>query len=183
MLEIHIPEQELFDDDEGTFLKVPETSFQIEHSLLSIKKWESKWHKPFLSKKDKTVEEMIDYIRCMTLDSDVDPIVYRHIPTEELEKIIEYIQDPMTATWFSKHTPAGPGSQSGDVITNEIVYYWMIELGIPIEFQKWHLEQLMTLIRVVTAKRAPKKKMSQKEAIEQQRALNAQRKAKLKSNG
>lgn len=183
MLKLVIEPQALLDEKTLSIINIPGATLELEHSLISIKKWESKWHKPFLDKKDKTIEEIIDYIECMTIKGNVDPIVYQHLPSEAIEKVITYIQDPMTATWFSNNNTIGAQRSSGEVVTNEIIYYWMIELGIPVEFQKWHISQLLTLIKVVTLKRQPPKKMSQKEAMAQQRALNAQRRAKMKSKG
>lgn len=189
MLEVVIPEQhyELFDDKKEEFLPpidIKETKIQLEHSLISLKKWEQKWHKPFLSKSDKlTYEELSDYIRCMTLNHGVDPEVYKWIPKDVINDIVEYIRDPMTATWFREDKLVGAQKSSREAITAEIIYYWMITLGIPVEFQKWHLNQLLTLIKVVNIKNQKPKKQDPKEAARERAALNAKRRAELQSKG
>lgn len=181
---VTIPKNELFDSEKNEFIeKIEETTLQLEHSLISLKKWEQKWHKPFLNKEEKTIEELLDYIRCMTLNRNVDPEVYKHIPPNVFKEIIDYIEDPMTATWFSDNSTIGAQRSSREIVTTEIIYYWMITLNIPVEFQKWHLNQLLTLIKVVSIKNAPKKKMNAREAAQQRAALNASRRAKFNSKG
>lgn len=170
MLQIHIPEREYFDESTSTFLLVPEVSLQLEHSLISISKWESKWCKPFLGKEEKTEEMTRDYIRCMTLNRDVDPVVYQSLTQEDFQKIRDYINAPMTATWFSERDKRAPNRQ---VITSELIYYWMIAQGIPIECEKWHLNRLFTLIRVCAEKNKQPKKMSKGD----RKSLMAQRRA------
>lgn len=182
MISIKVPTKELFDSDKNEFIRIKGTTLQLEHSLISLKKWEQKWHKPFLKKEDKTNEEILDYIRCMTI-SNVDNNVYYALTSSQINEIIEYIKDPMTATWFSKSPEDEFRSMSGSIITAEIVYYWMISLGIPMECEKWHLNSLFTLIKVIDLKNTPKKKMNQRDATAQRRALNAQRRAKYKSKG
>lgn len=188
MLEITIPEQhyEFYDEVKEEFLPqidIKETKIQIEHSLISVKKWEQKWHKPFLKDSEKTHEEMMDYIRCMTLTHGVDPKVYSWIPEKIIEEIIEYINDPMTATWFSKNNLIGAQKNSREVITAEVIYYWMIALNIPVEFQKWHLNQLLTLIKVVNIKNGKPKKVSAVDAARERAALNKKRREQYNSNG
>lgn len=184
MLKVKIPEQELWDEQKEEFLPViKETYLQLEHSLISLKKWEQKWHKPFLGKNEKTREEIIDYIRCMTLTPNVDPMVYQYMPDSVIIEVVNYIKDPMTATWFSNYNKIGAAKTSDEVITAEIIYYWMITLNVPVEFQKWHLNQLLTLIKVVNIKNGPKKKMGKKEAANHRAALNAARRAKYHSKG
>lgn len=187
MYELVIPEQHkefwIESKQEFIYADFKETKLQLEHSLISLKKWESKWHKPFLGKNDKSPEEITDYIRCMTIGKEPDPIVYLFIPPEKIEEIVKYIENPMTATWFSKDGKVGASKSSKEVITNEIIYYWMISLGIPVDFQKWHLNQLLTLIKVVNIKNEPKKKMSRKQEAQQRAALNAQRRAKYNTKG
>lgn len=153
---------------------------QLEHSLLSLSKWESKWCVPFLDKKSLTPEEMIDYIKCMTLTKNVNPEVYDHITGAHVDKIMEYIYAPMTATTFAKDQP---GKSSHRVVTAELIYYWMLSLNIPSEYQKWHLNRLLTLIRVCNVENNPKKKMSQREIMRQNSQLNAKRRAALGSRG
>lgn len=180
MLTITIPATEEYDDAREEFISTEEQTLTLEHSLVSISKWESKWHKPFLSKDEKTREETIDYIRCMTLTKNVDPNVYYALTSDNIKEINDYIEDPMTATWFSdKHK----GPKSREIITSELIYYWMTALQIPFECQKWHINRLMTLIQICSIKSQPPKKMGKKEAMSQQRALNAARRAKSGSLG
>lgn len=176
MLEITIPKQEYFDESCGEFVYVPEQHLTLEHSLVSLSKWESKWHKPFLQEESKTIEESLDYIRCMTINKNVNPLAYRGITPALFKQINDYIDAPMTATWFSKEQSKGSKSE---VITSELIYYWMIALQIPVEFEKWHLNRLITLIKVCNIKNAPPKKMSRREIMERNRRLNAARKKKL----
>lgn len=184
MLEVTIPEMEIFDEDTNTFIAiVKKTTLRLEHSLISLKKWESKWHKPFLGKENKTPEEISDYIRCMTINQVDDPAIYKFIPANVIEQVVKYIEDPMTATWFSNSVNANLPKSRGRIVTNELIYYWMIALNIPVEFQKWHLNQLLTLIKVVNIENGPKKKMSRKEEAQQRAALNAARRAKYNSKG
>jgi hypothetical protein len=181
MLEITIPEREMWLEDKEEFVYIKETHLQLEHSLISLKKWESKWHKPFLEEKDLTEEEIRDYIRCMTLTKGVDPDIYRYITPSVKKEIIDYIKDPMTATWFSKRDQNGVGKKR--IVTAEIIYYWMITLNIPVQFEKWHLNQLMTLIRVCNAENATPKKMSKRDILTNNARINAARRAKHKSKG
>lgn len=184
MKEIKIPAQQGFDEEKEKFvLLVEETKLRLEHSLVSMSKWESKWHKPFLGKKDKTEEEILDYIRCMTINKNVDPNVYNYIPQDVFESIMDYIENPMTATWFSKTDESKTGIRKKEVITSEIVYYWMVTLGIPLECEKWHLNRLITLIRVINVKNTPPKKMSKENILRGNKKLNNARKARYKSRG
>lgn len=179
---LKVPAQSGFDSDRNEFVEVKETTLQLEHSLISLKKWEQKYHKPFLDKEhDKTAEEWIYYVECMTMTQNVDPNVYKYMSMDTLRQITEYIEDPMTATWFSD-SPQSKAKQNKEIVTAEIVYYWMIELNIPIQFEKWHLNQLLTLIRVINIKH-DSKKMGKKEQAMQRSALNAQRRAKAHSRG
>lgn len=183
MIEIKIPKVELFDEKKEEFITIPETTLQLEHSLISLSKWEQKWHKPFLGMNEKkTKEEMFDYIRCMTLTKDVDPIVYQFISPKILNEIFDYIEDPMTATWFNNENQKKTGRKNR-VVTNELIYCWMVMLGIPVQFEEWHLNRLMTLIRVINAENTPAKKMSKKEIQAQNARINAARRAKYKTKG
>ena len=181
MLRITIPENELFDESTQQFVTVKETTLQLEHSLVSLSKWESKWHKAFLSRKDKTFEETIDYIRCMTITKNVDPIVYTCLTAKNIEEINQYIDDPMTATHFMERDT--PGGGSGDTVTSELIYYWMIAFNIPSEYQKWHLNRLIALIKVCNIKNQPTKKMGKGEIMRRNAALNAARRKKAHSRG
>lgn len=178
-IKITIPKTELYDEENMTFIEIKEQSILLEHSLVSLHKWEQKWHIPFLDSK-KTNEQTLDYLRFMTITQNVDPLVYKLIPPQEMKRVNEYIENPMTATTFHN---LGKKKRKKEIITAEIIYYWMIKLGIPVEFQKWHLNSLMTLIEVIGLKEAPEKTMSAREAMTQQRSLNAARKAKWNTRG
>lgn len=184
MLTVTIPDYNGFDEETQEFVTIKGATLQLEHSLISLKKWEQKWHIAFLDKKtQKTNEQMLDYIRCMTINPNINDDVYKIIPTTVATEIIKYIEDPMTATWFSDNKTIGAQSNKGEVVTAEIIYYWMIALNIPVEFQKWHLNSLLTLIRVVNIKNQPNKKMGDKEWASQRAALNAKRRARSHSKG
>lgn len=180
MLKITIPGQEFWDEEKERFINTKGATLQLEHSLVSLSKWEAKWHKPFLAKGDKTVEETVDYIRCMTLTQNVNPSVYDFITNDVIDQVSNYIENPMTATWFSKEEKGPPGRE---VITAEIIYYWMVAYNIPFDCQKWHLNRLLTLIRVCNVKNAPPEKLSPKEIAKRQAALNAARRKAHKSKG
>lgn len=178
MLSITIPPHEYYDEIHNTFGSTKETTLQLEHSLVSLSKWESKWKKPFLSKEKKTAEECLDYIRCMTITQNVDPAVYMGITSQIIERVNNYIEDSMTATWFRKDESGRP---SREVITSEVIYYWMVAQNIPFECQKWHLNRLLTLIRVCNVKNSPSKKMDKQAIMERNKALNASRKSKSRA--
>lgn len=179
MLEITIPESDYYDEAHERFVTSKKQTLKLEHSLVSLSKWESKWKKPFLSDKPKTWEETIDYVRCMTITQNVNPDAYYAISESGLERIQEYINDSMSATWFRKDT----NRPSRRIITSEVIYSQMITLGIPVDFEKWHLNRLMTLIRVCSEENAPKKKMSNKEILRQNRALNNIRRSQHHTRG
>lgn len=183
MLEIRIPAVELYDEDKNEFYQPVEkdTVLQLEHSLISLRKWESKWHVPFFSKKGHSAEEMLDYIRCMTLTRNVNPDIYKYIPRKEMERIGKYIEDPMTATWFSEDEKKQGGVTP--VVTAEIVYYQMFSYNIPLDCEKWHLNQLLTLIRVFQEKNNPKKIKKGKDLYRSNAKLNAARRKALGSRG
>lgn len=178
MIEITIPETEFFDESTSSFVMVKGYTLKLEHSLLSVSKWESKWKKPFLTDKKKTDAEAIDYIRCMTLTQGIPEEAYLAIPTSELTRIADYINDPMTATTFSDNLP-----RSSQIITSELIYYNMVAAGVPFECQKWHLNRLLTLLRICGIKSQPSKKMSVNQIRSQNAALNAARRAKTGSRG
>lgn len=173
-----IPER--WDEKNGEFIPPITTALQLEHSLLSLSKWESKWCKPFFSKEEKTFEQTLDYIKCMTLNKNIQPEVYGKLSRENIDEINQYIEAPMTATWFPKDSS---GKNNRRVITNELIYYWMIALNIPFECQKWHINRLLTLIRVCNIENQPQKKMSKQEIASRNKALNEQRKRQLNTRG
>jgi hypothetical protein len=184
MLEIVIPKQRLFNEQTNELFELKEQKLQLEHSLVSISKWESKWNKSFLSNKEPmTEEEIVDYIRCMTITTNVNPLVYVCIPKNVIDKVVTYINAPMTATTFGQERPGKRSKQSKEKITSELIYYWMVALNIPFECQKWHLNRLITLIRVCNIKNSPKKKMKSKDVMKRNRALNAARRQQMNTSG
>lgn len=182
MLQITIPATEGWDDKKEEFVPVDkEVTLQLEHSLISLSKWESKYCKAFLSKKAKTDEETLDYIKFMTITPNIKSEVYYRLTNENIEEINRYIESPMTATYFSEMSG---GSSNSEQITSELIYYWMIALNIPFDpCQKWHLNRLLTLVRVCNIKNQPPKKMSRREIMNRNAALNAQRRAQMGSRG
>lgn len=180
MLQVVVPEREFFDEANQIFLNTKRETFHIEHSLVSLSKWESKWNVPFLDKTQKTTEQAIDYVRCMTITQNVNPEVYKCLTRQNLDEISNYIEAPMTATWFNDKSER---QSNKEIITAEIIYYWMIAHNIPMECQKWHLNRLLTLIRVCSAKNAPAKKMNRREMLDQRRALNESRRKQINSKG
>ena len=179
MLRIVIPGQEFWDEEKQEFINTKEQVLQLEHSLISLSKWEAKWCKVFLSKQEKTAEETIDYIKCMTITPNVDPEVYTRLTKENIKEIEDYIEAPMTATYFSSND----NKQSREQATYELIYYWMIALTIPFECEKWHLNRLLTLIKVCNIKNQPPKKMGKREIMSRNAALNAARRKQLNTKG
>lgn len=180
MLRITIPAIDFFNNQTQEFIRTEDTTITLEHSLLSLSKWESKWNKPFLGSGNKTVEECLDYIRCMTQEEDIDPLIYQGITREIFERIDKYIEAPMTATTI-RETPGRKTNR--ETVTSELIYYWMAALGIPFSCEKWHLNRLLMLIRVSNIRNSPQKKMSKRDIYNQNRALNAARKRQLGTHG
>jgi hypothetical protein len=170
---------ELYDEENGTFIYFKEQCLNLEHSLVSLSKWESKWHKPFLTNGEKSTAETIDYIRCMTITQSVNDDTYRCITNENVNQVRKYIDDPMTATTFSNEKK----TQNREIITAEIIYYWMVKFNIPFECQKWHLNRLLTLINVCSIKDTPKKKMPRSEIARRNSEINASRKKSMNTRG
>jgi len=179
MLKITIPPIEQYDEANDEFITSKEYVLQLEHSLVSLSKWESKWHKPFLSKDAKTREESIDYIRCMTSTQNVDPDAYKFISAQNIAEVSAYIEKTMTATVFAQEKK----TINREIITAEIIYYWMVSMNIPFECQKWHLDRLLTLINVCNIKNQSPKKRSRKDIMSRNTSLNAARKQTLNTNG
>lgn len=181
MLQIKVPGREFFDERTQTFYETKPCILKLEHSLLSISKWEAKWHKPFLTPlEDKPISrnEMMDYIICMSLSTNIEKEVILSLSNKDIDKITEYIQNPMTATTFvDRHK-----SQKREIITSEIVYYWMVMYNIPFECEKWHINRLLTLIRVCTVKMNAEK-MSKNDLYAQNRAINMARRKRLGTKG
>ena len=181
MLRLVVPiSPEGWDEKKNEFIEPKVQVLQLEHSLVSISKWESKWCKPFISKKDMTLEETIDYVKCMTLTQNVNPEVYTHLNSEHIDRVRDYIEAPMTATVISDDRNT---KGKGETVTAELIYYWMIALQIPFECQKWHLNRLLTLIKVCNIKNQPPKKRSKRDIMSRNTALNAARRKQLNTRG
>lgn len=179
MLTITVPETELFDQEKNEFIYVKEQTLSLEHSLVSVSKWESKWKKPWLSGKEMSLEQSLDYIRCMTITQNVNPNTYLALTADLIKQVNDYIDDPMSATRFLDKKKGGRSR----TFTSEDIYSLMISYGIPMECQKWHLNRLITLIRVREDDLTPKKKMSPKELYRYNNDLNEQRKKALNTSG
>lgn len=180
MLQITVPAREFYNEQTNEFINIKEQTLQLEHSLISLSKWESKWCKSFIDSKDKTDEQMFDYVRCMTLTTNVKPEVYKCLSPDNIRQINEYIEAPMTATYFYEDNNKGGKKET---LTAELIYYYMIANNIPFECQKWHLNRLITLIRVCSLKNTPPKKMSRRDIMSRNAALNAARRQKMNSKG
>jgi hypothetical protein len=180
MLIIIVPGTEMFDETKQEFVTEGDVTLKLEHSLVSLSKWESLYEKPFLGRNEKTTEEVLDYIKFMTLNPNIAPEVYQNLSEGNISEINTYIDSKMSATWFND-PPGAPASK--DVITAELIYYWMITFQIPFECERWHLNRLFTLIRVCNIKQAKPKKMSRAEMVARNRELNAQRRAQLGTKG
>lgn len=181
MLNITIPGAEAWDEATQEFCYTNEVSISLEHSLVSLSKWESKWNKPFLVEKTKTDEEILDYIKCMTLTPNVSDDAYNYLSEKNIKDVQAYIEAPMTATTISDTKTKGKSSY--EVPTSELIYYWMIASNIPFECQHWHLNRLLTLIKVCAVKSQPSKKMSKREIMSRNAAINAARKKQLNTRG
>jgi len=181
MLELTIPATELWDEVNQEFITTKEQTLRLEHSLVSLSKWESKWCKPFLSKADKTNEEIVDYVKCMTLTQNVPDVVYLCLTNNDILKINKYIDAPMTATWFNEDNKSK--KMGREQVTSELIYYWMIALNIPFECQKWHLNRLLTLVKVCNIKNQSPKKMGKRDIMSRNAALNAARRKQFNTKG
>lgn len=179
MLQIKIP-VELWDEGKQEFVYLPGQTLELEHSLVALSKWESKMGKPFLSKDAKTYEESLEYLKCMMLTPDVTDDVYEYLMSHKLHVIDEYINSSMTATIL----PPNKGRKGRpEIVTAEVIYYWMIAMQIPDKCEHWHLNKLITLIGVCNVKNSPAKKRSSDEILREQMALNDERCKKLNTKG
>ena len=186
-LTITIPQQELFDEVKQEFVNVPETTLTLEHSLLSISKWESKWHKPYLDNANLTNEELLDYIRCMVIiPSHLSEEILYGITQDNVQAIVNYIQNPMTATTFNERADKNKKTGKQEIVTSELIYYWMIAFQIPVKFEQWHLNRLLTLVKICQIENDPdknKKKKLTKNDLMRRKEINAARRAALNSKG
>ena len=183
-IKIFVKETDLFDDANSRFIHIKPTVLNMEHSLIAISKWESRYHLPFLIEEEKTAEQLEYYFECMTINQNVDPNVYKAISYEDQERILRYIKDPMTATTISDGDNLRKGiGPRGEIITSELIYCWMVLAQVPSEYETWHLNRLLTLIQVINVYNQPPKKVSLSDVIRNNDALNAKRRAKMHSRG
>lgn len=184
MLKIIIEENELFDEETSSFIVVEHSVIELEHSLLSLSKWESKYQKPFLAPGNKTPDEIVDYILCMVLPNDsgkvVDKETISHFSQKNFDEINAYINSTQSATTFGE-MPKKKGT--GEVITSELIYYWLVAFTIPFSCETWHLNRLFSLIKIANFKNQKGKKMSSNELAARNRELNAKRRAELGTSG
>ena len=166
-IKIFVPKQELWDDTREILIPIKEDiTLSLEHSLVSLTKWESKWHKPFLSPEEKTQEETMDYVRCMILNEDVDDEIIYAFTNANLKQIEEYIATEQTATTFPKENSSEP--QSNELLTSELIYYYLACMQCPFQpTETWHLSRVLTLIRVASFKNKGEKKLNKTEALQQ----------------
>ena len=181
---VTVPKSEVYDEENDIFYEIKnEVTLVMEHNLIAISRWESKFHKPYLTKDTKTNEEILYYLECMTITKGVESYVYRCIPKSELLRITEYINDPMTGTTV-RESPYAKKQGKEEIQSAELLYYYMFKLGIPKECENWHLNRLMTLMKVYGAKdEKPDGKASRSELIARNRAINARNRSKYHSKG
>lgn len=181
MLQIEVPSSERYDEANNEFITIEAQTLQLEHSLVSLSKWESKWRKSFMEKfKKSSHEEVVDYIKCMTLTENVNPNVYDGLTQQNIDDIVAYINDPMTATTIRERASSRGGRE---IVTAELIYFWMLDNNIPFECRYWHLNQLLTLVRVCNAKRHPPKAPGKREMAAERAALNAARLKQFNTTG
>lgn len=180
MLTIVVSGDVHFNESTEEFFTVGDVTLQLEHSLVSLSKWESFYEKPFLDKREKTSEEVLEYIKFMTLTEDFPPEVFGRLTDKNILAINQYINAKQTATWFAE---IPNNSRSSEVVTSELIYYWMISASIPLECENWHLNRLFTLLRIFTIKNGKPKKMSRSEIAQRNAALNAQRREQYRTSG
>lgn len=180
MLRIIIEGDEVFNDETQTFDTINDVVFDLEHSLISLSKWESEYQKPFLSPGAKTSEEIFGYLKAMVVTPNLDPDVLYDCSQDNIDKIQKYIDSSQSATTFGVMPDRrGPG----EVITSELIYYWLVSFNIPFECQYWHLNRLFSLIRICNIKSGKPRKMSRNDIAQRNRDLNAQRRAELGTSG
>lgn len=180
-LELHINGMRSLNERTNEIVDVPDVDITLEHSLWTISKWEAKYHKSFLDSKDKTNAEMKDYISMMIVTPNVPKYIVNFLTSKDLDRINDYIKDPMTATTFREDP--NQSSYHSERVTSELIYYWMIASNIPASFEHWHISRLLTLIRVCSVKNSPPKKRSARDIMASNAALNAQRRKALNSRG
>lgn len=181
MLTIKVPLKEGFDDELDEFVILESYTFSLEHSLVSLSKWEAKFEKPFLSPNPKTAEETLWYIRCMAFDEEISDHILNKLSEQNIREINEYINGKQSATWFKEAVDLP--AKSPEIITAEIIYYWMLTLNVEKACEDWHLNKLITLIRVCNEKNAPPKKTNSADLARNRRLLNEERLARYGTEG
>jgi len=181
MLRLIVPGDEAYDESTSEFVTVGDIILDLEHSLVSVSKWESKYKKPFLSEAKKTTEETLDYIKLMVLTSDFPPEVFSRLTPDNLTEVNNYIQDPMTATWFNEMKKA---PKTSETITSELIYFWLSTFSIPFEpVERWHLNRLLTLVKICSIKNSKPEKVDKATAAERRRELNERRRKEFNTRG
>lgn len=183
MLRIEIEGTQLWDEENEQFIVTEPMKLYLEHSLVSISKWESVYRRPYLFPQTFSKKETIDYIKCMCLDNDIsDDVFYAIYGNSKLMKEIDdYINSSPTATTINDNDTKK--HRNSEKITSELIYYWMVANEIPFECENWHIERLLTLIQVCNVKNRPPKKQSMKDIYARNKSLNAARRAKHHSKG
>jgi hypothetical protein len=180
MLKLTILGTEYFNEETSTFETVDDIDLELEHSLVSLSKWESKFKKPFLSNEKKTSEEFFYYIEAMIISPIYSLDILFRLSEENIVKINDYIESTESATTFGS-MPERKGR--GEVITSELIYYWMVAFTIPFECEYWHLNRLFALIRICNIKNSKPRRMSRHEIASRNRELNAIRRAQYNTSG
>lgn len=184
MLKLTIPSEQDWDSEKEEFVYSDEIVLELEHSLVSLSKWEAFWEKPFMAPEEKTTEEALGYIEMMCLTPDVPPEVFQKLSTEHIAKVNEYINAKQSATWFTEPPGENKRVSRGPIITSELIYYWIFSAeNIDVSVETWHLNRLFTLLKVFNEKNAQPKKVKKADAAAQRRMLNEQRKAKHNTSG
>ena len=177
--QIYVAGAELYDNAKSMFIDVKPQTLVLEHSLISLSKWEAKHHQMWLEKNDKTGTDLLDYIRCMTINNNVPDVTYYALTEQNFKDILDYMEDPMTAS--SVFEP--PRKSRSEPVSSELIYYWMIQYGIPFECEKWHLNRLLMLIKICSKKSSTPSKADKKAMDQRRAAINAQRRAKSGAKG
>lgn len=180
MLTIIVTDVENFDENTQSFMETKGFIIELEHSLASISKWESEFEKPFLASDPKTQDESLGYIRCMCLGSDVTTDMLSRLSPKQMSQINAYINAKMTATWFTERPQAG---KAREIVTSEVIYYWMSALTLPFGCDQWHFNKLLTLIKVANSKNAPQKNTPRRDMAAQRRSINASRQQRYNTTG
>ena len=176
VLDLYIPGKEFWNSELQEFIYTKDITLHLKHSLVSLTRWEQHYKRRFLDNGPKNEEEYRFYIQCMTLNKDVDPLVYTVLQEDDIKKVTDYLHDSMTATTLPKQNNNRSNSEK---LSSELIYYYMTALNIPFECEKWFLNNLIILISIASIKNNPQEKKS-KPSWSSIRALNAERNAKAR---